>query len=674
MPLAGPRSKKSTPPSAVVPPGLSLPQDFPPLAAPQAPAPAPPKSQKKATGPSSSATVIKPIIPVLPSQATKDIVASTANEGSLKPMESHEDSHAESAFKSTVGPVPKPKPKKEASPSDTTKATRPKKNGKTRETTAARDETNPVETSLEAEDSLSKDSKVSEKRHPGKLNIEAAKSRSEDEVKPREAPQASGSTQDEVPANSTTTSAVSQPQTPVTATSQTSAATVPKNGQPRTIRVLHNLKNETVPKGPAAATAKDASAIPSRRGSLSSINPPETPASERISDNVSLTSASASRADSPPPSKVGTTAVRHATKSQQKKERQARAKQAEQVAKVDEAPVKTPVEEPVQAPIIGRKKKQKKPASKETADSTPAVTRPSSPFVRGEGIPEQEESVPSTPAKDGKKGEAKAAPDFEVETVLSPAGTSSTDQPPQRNTLNAAALFAQLQRSNDIPPGALDIFKPVIGLNHRFDIDPQSLESQMPEVSLGLPPPLTDAQNQQIDQGEPVCLDQPNNKHIIVLPDRRTLRGLTPEQASRYLALRTQAHSTSEKLHLAGHGPAPPPRPPKLPPSSTASGSQQNHFPNPFLSEVQTQSASATNASRLPQAFGSSTSANPTTYVDEAAAFIATRRREQGGGVMGVEDAEQALGASRKETEGLEKRLNALLKRNRRMVFGGSGN
>ena len=39
--------------------------------------------------------------------------------------------------------------------------------------------------------------------------------------------------------------------------------------------------------------------------------------------------------------------------------------------------------------------------------------------------------------------------------------------------------------------------------------------------------------------------------------------------------------------------------------------------------------------------------------------------------IMEVEDAERALGASRKETEGLEKKLNALMRKNRRMVFGG---
>lgn len=38
--------------------------------------------------------------------------------------------------------------------------------------------------------------------------------------------------------------------------------------------------------------------------------------------------------------------------------------------------------------------------------------------------------------------------------------------------------------------------------------------------------------------------------------------------------------------------------------------------------------------------------------------------------VMDVDEAEQALLSSRKETELLEKKLNALIKRNRKLVFG----
>ncbi|KAI4199613.1 MAG: hypothetical protein LQ350_004488 [Teloschistes chrysophthalmus] len=734
LPPTGPRSKKSTPVPGPVPPGLSLPQDFPPLAAPSVPMSAPNKTQKKASGPSAS---IMPAVPVITSQAAKAVGASASKDGPAKTVASKEDLPSKPVPSSVSEPVTKPRSNREPSSADSMVPPVSRKNAKSREAALSGEEKDAMEISSKIQEATGKDKKASGKRHLGKLNIEATKFAVRDDAEASASKEASKQAQDTVPASSTTVSAMSQPQTPMTAVSQVSGTAMSKAGQPRTIRVLPSSKNEGPSKGSAATLSKESTNAgsmnqPSRRGSLSSIHLPGTPADERIPDNVSMTSASMSRADSPPPSKIGTAPVRHATKSQQKKERQARAKQLEEVTKAEEPPVKAPVEEPVQAPIIGRKKKQKKPASRGTADSTPAVTRPSSPLLHGESIPEQEESVPTTPAKDAKKDETKES---ELDTPLSPAATSiPADQPQQqKNTLTAATLFAQLQRTREIPQGALDIFKPVMGLNHRFDnIDPNSLD-QMPEITLGLPPPLTEAQNARIDNGEPVCVDQPNNRRIIVLPDRRTLRGLTPEQASRYLTLRTQALITTGKLYSAGHGPAPPRTPNLLlanhPLSSSSSTSPTNtantnkaltafnskHLPNPFLDPVQQStttgtSTSASNsnnskgdvATKLPQAFGSTASANPTTYVDEAAVFIANRRRGEhtntntathmdtiagvgggaggmGGGMggggfgIGVEEAESALGASRRETEGLEKRLNALLKRNRRMVFGGGG-
>lgn len=510
----------STPAPPPVPLGLSLPQDFPPLAAPQAPPPALSKPQKKATGPSASASVITPVIPVKPSQATKVVGAGTIKDGPSQPVVPKEDLPTQSTSTTAIEPVPKLKPRKEAPPSDSMASRGPKNTTKPGHTAATGDEEKLTGMSGMTEGLSNNDSSASRKRHPAKLNIEAAKSRAE-ETKTADMTEASGPVKNGMPASSTTTSAVSQPQTPMTAVSQASAAASAKNGQLRTIRVMQTPKNETASKASAAAVAKDgtnvASAIPSRRGSLSSLNPPGTPASERISDNVSLTSTSMSRADSPPPSKVGTAPARHTSKSQQKKERQTRAKQAEQSTKPDEAPAKPPVEEPVQAPIIGRKKKQKKAASRGTADSTPAASRPSSPVPHGESIPEQDEPLPTTPSRDGKKDEGKAAPESEVENPLSPAATSSADQP-QKNTLNAATLFAQLQRSNDVPPGALDIFKPVIGLNHRFDVDPQSLENQMPEVSLGLPPPLTDARTIKSTTVNPSASTNPTTNESLSSP------------------------------------------------------------------------------------------------------------------------------------------------------------
>ncbi|KAL8767076.1 MAG: hypothetical protein Q9209_006303 [Squamulea sp. 1 TL-2023] len=665
VPPSGPRSKVPIPITAAAPvqPGLSLPQDFPPLAAPQLPASIVPKPQKKTTAPSSSASVIKPIVPAVSLPSAKAEVARNAHHEAEESSRTKEDVPVKPAPTNTVESAAKPRVGKDAPSLDSNAFPGGKRSDKSGQSAAANDRPH-AEASKKSEQSSGKSQKMSAKRHPGALNIEATKTDFDDGVS-RIADQAA----DVVPESSTSASGVSQPQTPGTGTSQTLGAALAKTAQPRIIRVLPSStpvsKSEASRKGLATTVPKETTSVtsaqaPSRRGSLSSMNPPGTPASERVSDNVSFTSTSMSRTNSPPPAKGGSATTRHVSKSQQKKERQARAKQAEEAAKLEEAPVKAAIEEPVQAPIIGRKKKQKKTVKGGTADSTPAVTRPGSPATHEGDVAEQEEVVPMTPVKDGKKDDdVKATAESEAETAFSPPGPPIGIDQPQRNTLSAAALLSALQRSGKISSNAIDIFKPVVGLNHRFDIDQQSLD-HMPEV--GTLPKLTETQTKSLERGEPVCVDQGNNKRVIVLPDRRTLRGLTTEQAQRYLQLRKQAHETSEGLFLLGQGSAPP-RPP-TPPGTKVS--TQNHLPNPFLAEPETQST-ATNAARLPQAFGSITSANPTTYVDEAAAFIATRRNN-GGSVMGVDEAEKSLSASRRETEALEKRLNALLKRNKRLV------
>ncbi|KAI4151659.1 MAG: hypothetical protein LQ341_000876 [Variospora aurantia] len=666
LPPSSPRSKKSTPFPASLPPGLSLPQDFPPLAAPSVPAPAPPKPVKKGNTSNAPANVIKPVVPVVPSQATTTTHVAVAKDNHGDSTTIKEDISTKRAV-SVVEPVPKPKSRKEAAIFGSAAPPRSKKTAKSSEAASVNHGRGLKALPDDSDQKPKLTIGDSNKRRPGTLNIEATKAGIDAGMKPLYTFQNNTKAQEDTPASTTTASTSSLPETPVTAITPVLGANVGRAGQARTIRVLPTSKQEITKKGSAAAAHKDpntsaTASFPSRRGSLSSVHPPGTPASERISDNVSMTSTSMSRANSPPPSKVGTAPVRNVTKNQQRKERQAKAKQAEETAKVEESPMKVVAEESVQAPIIGRKKKQKKTTSRGTAESTPAVTRPTSPQPHDEDILEQDE--PATPVKDGKNTEARAATESEAETPISPAGHSINDQQ-QKNVLNAGALFAALQKSGEIASSAADIFKPVLGLNHRFDIDAQSLEH--PGVG-GLPPTLTDAQNHQIDQGEPLCIDQGNNKRIIILPDRRTLRGLTPEQANRYLELRTQALSTSNHLYQAGHGPAPPKQT-----RASSSASNVTFLPNPFLTEADhSQSAFTATASHLPQAFGSVGAANPTTYVDESAAIIATRRDRLGVGVS-VDDSEQAWMAGRRETEALEKRLNKFLMRNRRMVFGGTG-
>lgn len=499
--------------------------------------------------------------------------------------------------------------------------------------------------------------KATEKRHPGKLDIAAAKDASKKDLESV----AASSSQNKSAPPASVNSAVSRPTTPATAVSQASGVSMLRQTQPRTIRVLPTPKLETPPRlNPASPSIVNAPASiaagkqQSRRASLSSIHPPGTPASEKISDNASFTSTSMSRANSPPPSKVGSAPVRQVTKSQQKKERQVRAKLAEESSKNEGSSAKAITEMPVQAPIVGRKKKAKK-ATRGTADSTPMATRPSSPTPKDEVPPEKPVSRPATPVKDSKKDNTVQKTLQEPDTPASPVASSSGDH--QKNAFTAASILSSLQKSGDVSLAIQDLFKGVSGVNYRFELTQSDLTEHTTPV-------LTEAQRRQIESGEAVALELSNNKRVVLLPDRRALCGLTNEQAQRYLELRKKALSTTEPaifnssrhdidryIQAISQATA------AVLPKSASTSSTEDFFEliNRF---VVSNSTPASVAATTPSYWSSA----PLT--EEAM----VRKLS----VRGIEEAEQAMLASRKETEGLEKKLNGLLKRNRRLIFGNS--
>ncbi|KAI4158169.1 MAG: hypothetical protein LQ342_007713 [Letrouitia transgressa] len=681
-----------------------MPQDFPPLAAPQ-PASTSSKPQRK---PPTTPSSIKPAVPSLQTQPTKGI----DNEKQKRVEEQQLSSDKQPVgpvSDAPVEPVSKSKNNKELTAPSSTSQGRSKRQQKSNEISDATASTGLSALSTESgtveTEASTKMQALDSRQRPSKLDITAAKDVS-GAVDTATSSKKAADSKDPVSSSTKTTSAISQPETPATASSQASNATTAKQGQPRTLRVVPTSSSETQAKGhgPAPMTSKQ----PSRRESLSSINLPSTPVSERISDNISLTSASMSRANSPPPNKVGTAPVRHMSKTQQKKERQVRAKQAEEAAKAEAPPIQESVEEPVQAPIIGRKKKTKKAATRgPTADSTPSATRPSSPAAKEDTATlDQEVSLPVTPVQETKRADLPASVEKDSEAPFSPATPASVDQHSsqhQKPAVTASAIWAILRSSKHISPAAADIFRSVPGVNHRFDLDASFLESelQLPDLA---PPQLSDEHLDSLERGEAVCVEQPilpntnsspDRRLLVVLPDRRTLRGLTKEQAKRYVQLRKEALATSELLHQAGHGPAtskPSPLLPRTASGGTRKGAQGPHLSNPFLvSETSSAAAAAAGSAaaqqgavnsgsgavvnpltKLPQAFGGVLASNvSTTYQDEgamaAAASTLTAARK---GAVGIEEAEVALGASRKETEALEKKLLGLLRRNRRLVFG----
>ena len=606
--------RRATPTPAPVPLGLSLPQDFPPLAAPSAPPPAPPRVQRKVT----SGAAIKPVVPVLPTPSARptetskerrpeelDTIpepSSTAIGLSKREISSHTESSKDVVPKYKVDTVTDAPPK----PSEV----REKK-------------------------SLAPTKPSDKKQRPSKLDIAATKE--EPKTKVQDGPESTEAARATTKSKSEGSNALetSVPPTPATAVSQMSATSVVRQPQPRTIRVAPAPKAEA--SSPiVASSSKQAS----RRASLSSLHQPATPTSERNSDDVSFTTTSMSRANSPPPSKVGTAPMRQVTKSQQKKERQARAKQAEGSSKVEEPPTKV---EEVQAPIIGRKKKTKKQRTQGTADSTPTATRPSSPVLREETADERPASGPATPAKDTKRGSSKATVEMkEPETPSSPATPAAAEQP--KDKLTAASIVASLLNRGEISPSAADLFKiPAPGLNHRFE----SIEPDFPEMEIP-----SDDQLRALDQGEAIDIKKGPNHHVVVLPDRQQVPGLTAGQASRYLELRKQALANGDvPSHQALEGliPAPPP----INVSALTSISQRNSKTRRLANRFETQTAQSEPASMRAGATGIASEG----VLNKKPSFS-------------VVEAEQNLLMHRKEAEALEKKLGTLLKKNRRLVFG----
>lgn len=608
-------SRQSTLPSAPPPPTSQqsmLPptsQDFPPLVSRQSTLPlAPPHFPPKVTN-----SAIKPVVPVIPNPSSKPTNMQKESQLSEKvdDMEPHAPLLPESGSK-----------------------TKPKQN----EASSSLNETMTASKATIA--SPAKFSKLMDKKErPSKLDIAAAKDASR---KDKDSTDTAGVVSGP---------ALSQPSTPATAASHLSASSTTRPNQVRASRVPPPPKVETRPASPALAPITTSKQL-SRRPSLTSVDRPGTPTSERFWDNMSLASTTLSRANSPPPSKVGSAPVRQITKSQQKKERQARAKHAEEASKVEELPTK--VEEPMQAPVIGRKKKAKKEKMQErtqstagTADSTPTVTRPTSPVPQEENVME-EKAEPVTPVREGRKVATNVAADTkEPDTLSSPATPASIDQ--QKGPLTAASIFASLVKSGELSPTRVtELFKPVQGLNHRFEGIEQDLA--VPDETI-----VSDSQLRFLEQGEAITIQRSPTNHVVVLPDRGALQGLNAAQSARYLELRKQALANGDV------------------PSSQALAGLVAFLPKINLPTPRLTSGTLSEDHKLPNHFATPLPGPaPLGNVHKFAAMVALGDGNLPKMTPGltIDTAEYNTGKMKKEAEVFEKKMNVTIKKNRRLLFG----
>lgn len=364
----------------------------------------------------------------------------------------------------------------------------------------------------------------------------------------------------------------SRPNTPLTTASRISDSSAPR--QPRVLRVVETPKPEAavpvVKASSVAASATGPTKHGSRRQSLSSTSRPDSPPGDFGSEADTYASASVSRANSPPPTnRIGSAPVRAMTKSQVKKERRQKAKEAE-AKKAEVAP--TP-EEPVQAPIIGKKRKTKKAPSGNTdsavtstpptANASPVKTERELPKV-ADTKPELASTVnpkeqPATPPQENEKAKAKDETKEEVKNsvVENPADQPDVKEPWQsHNTMKQLAhdaekttrtlkdlfsertkplheMLANMHSSLELDLHRNSLFNPA-NLSQRTDMKCNARDYD----PLKQPTELNEGHRQALRRGEPVRVgsDQLKNRCLIT-PRGCVLRHLDPEDEEQYLEL-----------------------------------------------------------------------------------------------------------------------------------------
>ncbi|KAI9664307.1 MAG: transcriptional repressor general negative regulator of transcription subunit 4 [Alyxoria varia] len=228
----------------------------------------------------------------------------------------------------------------------------------------------------------------------------------------------------------------------------------------RTIRVTGGPNSQTTTSQPTTATPISAqasgikSSVPpgpkstsqqaSRQPSVTSITIPETPASEKQSEVASVTTESASRANSPPPtSRIGSAPVREKSKSKQKKERTQRAKSlVEETTSAEPEVSESTAEAVVHEPIVVRKRKSKKPAPPSSTSTAEAGTSQAAAEDTNQAEPNIMEPIPE------KKAEEAPTPKRTETKKVEPAKAEpSKAEPSKTETKKAETKKAETKKA-----------------------------------------------------------------------------------------------------------------------------------------------------------------------------------------------------------------------------------
>ncbi|TVY37280.1 General negative regulator of transcription subunit [Lachnellula subtilissima] len=526
------------------------------------------------------------------------------------------------------------------------------------------------------------------------------------------------------------------PLPPSTPSASSTQSPVSRNAS-KPLRIASTVKSDTPTAGsatPFSITSNFPPQLPSSRqpslASMSRHERPGTPTSEMISDNASITSTSMSRANSPPPSKIGSAPLKTTTRSARKK----------QEPKVEEI-----------GPIMGRKRKQKKDRiiSSAAGGSTPAASRPPSPSpvdtastsaeqiskaspIEQTHSQEQQSSIESEIAKPSRghdaktKGKAKGRTSASVTNTMPepvpappPAEVEEEGTTIDKPIPTPASVLQELTASGEISDAAqLAILKEKPGTSARSHHDVE-IQAQGQKLT------ITTEDRAALFAGKPVRKNGDGPTRILLTPNGDYVRNLTAEEEDRYLQLQARLaeeagatafvstkHNANNGFTLIG-GRAVPNGPPSFfpAPAGTVSPldpvskiqrdealSYINQYVLPSLS-TNSQLEKALNANALDAELTRSTDsagfpswsthqhgdANSDAHdqagilangLDSMTAHFAVGRDGDSGRPLGnvsllsLPEAETAMQAARKEAEIIEKKLIALVRKNRRMLLG----
>lgn len=341
--------------------------------------------------------------------------------------------------------------------------------------------------------------------------------------------------------SSTVTSAVEKPDdaafpalpTPTSASISSPAA----RSAPKTLRLVPTPKTETPP-----ATFTGTTVPPSIRHPFSVLQRPETPGSENVSDSASIVSASvsASRTNSPPPTRVGAAAVRSTTKSQQRKARKDATKQ--QAAAIASQPKPEPEVEV--APIVSHKKKQKKGKAASVKDATVKEATLVNESRSTSPGPSEKDTKPVVEEKPSAYRQAVVNESMRLtEEPLVPrprrketgsATTGDVSKPlVDRGSPSPADVFRDLAKDGSIPDTeTLALLKNVSSTSHRSD----QYTPIIPKDGLAELKSIVNEEDQLIlSAGTPVhkVID---GSRVLLTPNGDLVRNLTKEEEQAYLA------------------------------------------------------------------------------------------------------------------------------------------